>query len=34
MLEQRGISEDEAIEYIDFNVVGIKPDNYTILYHE
>ena len=29
-----GMSMEEAIEYIDFNVVGIKPDNYTILYHE
>ena len=32
--EGDGMSTDEAIEYIDFNVVGIKPDNYTILYHE
>jgi hypothetical protein len=29
-----GMSMEEAIEYIDFNVIGIKPDNYTILYHE
>lgn len=27
-----GMSVDEAAEYIDFNVVGIKPDNYTVVY--
>jgi hypothetical protein len=32
--ENDGMSIEEAIEYIDFNVVGIKPDNYTVLYHE
>jgi hypothetical protein len=32
--KEDGMSMEEAIEYIDFNVVGIKPDNYTILYHE
>lgn len=23
---------EDAEEWIDFNVVGVKPDNYTILY--
>jgi|TARA_R100000479_G_scaffold90794_1_gene44706 hypothetical protein len=32
--QKDGMSIEEAIEYIDFNVVGIKPDNYTVLYHE
>ena len=32
--EKDGMSIEEAMEYIDYNVVGIKPDNYTILYHE
>ena len=26
------MSLEEAVEYIDFNVIGIKPDNYTIHY--
>ena len=29
-----GMSLEEAIEYIDFNVIGIKPDYYTIIYNE
>ena len=28
-----GMSLEEAFEYISFNVVGIKPDNYTVVYH-
>ena len=32
--EKDGMSIEEAMEYIDYNVVGIKPDNYSILYHE
>ena len=28
----RDMPTDDAAEYIDFNVVGIKPDNYTIIY--
>ncbi len=32
--EKDGMSVQEAMEYIDYNVVGIKPDNYTIIYHE
>ena len=32
--EKDGMSLQEAMEYIDYNVVGIKPDNYTIIYHE
>ena len=32
--EKDGMSIEEAMEYIDYNVVGIKPDNYTIIYHE
>jgi len=27
-----GMSTEEAFEYISFNVVGIKPDNYTVVY--
>ena len=27
-----GMSIEEAFEYISFNVVGIKPDNYTVVY--
>ena len=27
-----GMDIEEALEYIDFNVVGIKPDNYTVVY--
>jgi hypothetical protein len=27
-----GMSMEEAAEYIEFNVVGIKPDNYTVVY--
>tara|TARA_R100001460_G_scaffold62323_2_gene102366 strand:+ start:580 stop:804 length:225 start_codon:yes stop_codon:yes gene_type:complete len=27
-----GMNVDEAAEYIEFNVVGIKPDNYTVVY--
>ena len=27
----RDMSTDDAAEYIDFNVVGIKPDNYKII---
>jgi len=26
------MTKHEAIEYIQFNVVGIKPDNYTVVY--
>ena len=27
-----GMIMEEAAEYIEFNVVGIKPDNYTVVY--
>ena len=27
-----GMSIEEAMEYIDFNVLGIKPDYYTVVY--
>ena len=27
-----GMSMEEAFEYISYNVVGIKPDNYTVIY--
>ena len=30
--QEEGMSLEEAVEYIDFNVIGIKPDNYTIHY--
>jgi hypothetical protein len=30
--DEDGMSYEEAVEYIDFNVIGIKPDNYTIHY--
>ena len=30
--KEDGMSYEEAVEYIDFNVIGIKPDNYTIHY--
>ncbi len=30
--QNEGMSLDEAFEYIEFNVVGIKPDNYTVVY--
>ena len=28
----RDMPTDDAAEYIEFNVVGIKPDNYTVVY--
>ena len=30
----RDMTTYEANEYIQFNVVGIKPDNYTVVYDE
>ena len=31
--QKDGMSIEEAFEYISFNVVGIKPDNYTVVYN-
>tara|TARA_Y100000361_G_scaffold151961_2_gene170406 strand:+ start:606 stop:950 length:345 start_codon:yes stop_codon:yes gene_type:complete len=31
--QKDGMSLEEAFEYISFNVVGIKPDNYTVVYN-
>jgi hypothetical protein len=26
------MTTDEAVEWIDYNVLGVKPDHYTIIY--
>lgn len=28
----QGMTDEEAVEWIDYNVVGIMPQNYTIYY--
>jgi len=30
--QNEGMSLDDAVEYTEFNVVGIKPDHYTVVY--
>ncbi len=32
VFRNHGMNYDEAVDYVEFNVVGVKPDNYTILY--
>ena len=32
VFEAQGMTQDEAIEWIDYNIIGVQPHNYTILY--
>jgi len=32
IFESQGMTQDEAIEWVDYNVLGLCPRNYTILY--
>lgn len=32
IFESKGMTQDEAIEWIDYNIAGVCPRNYTILY--
>jgi len=32
IFESQGMTQDEAIEWIDYNIAGVCPRNYTILY--
>jgi hypothetical protein len=32
IFESHGMTIDEAIEWVDYNIVGVHPQNYTILY--
>lgn len=32
VFKKQGMTEEEAIEWIDYNVLGIMPQHYTIIY--
>ena len=32
VFESQGMTQDEAIEWVDYNIAGVCPRNYTILY--
>jgi hypothetical protein len=32
VFKKQGMTTDEAVEWIDYNVLGVKPDHYTIIY--
>jgi len=32
IFESQGMTQDEAIDWVDYNILGIQPQNYTILY--
>lgn len=32
VFEEQGMTQDEAIEWVDYNILGVQPQNFTILY--